>query len=135
MRDIDVRRLLRASLRSAWSGDESTIILEELGLCRGRVRADMVVVNGSLKGYEIKSDQDTLVRLAGQSAVYNRVFDTVTIVTAARHAAKLEAIVPKWWGIEVVTQDGGAVPELRNLRPEGGNPYVDPSALVQLLWR
>jgi hypothetical protein len=135
MRDIDVRRLLRASLGRAWAKDGSTTIVEELGLCRGYVRVDIAVVNGSLKGYEIKSERDTLARLPSQSAVYNRVFDTMTIVAAARHVAKLETIVPQWWGVEVVTQDGRAGPELSSLRPEGVNPDVDPSALVQLLWR
>jgi len=135
MRDIDVRRLLRRSLDEQWGKDRSTKIVEELGLCKGSVRVDVAVVNGSLKGYEIKSELDTLARLAGQSAVYNSVFDTMTAVLAPRHVSKVKTIVPKWWGIDVVTQTGSSGPVLSNLRPEGVNPKVDPLALVQLLWR
>jgi hypothetical protein len=135
MRDIDVRRLLLADLNRAWVDDKSTRIVEELGLCKGCVRVDVAVVNGSFKGYEIKSERDTLVRLASQAAVYSRVFDTMTIVAAERHIPKLEAIVPQWWGIDTVSDTFGVGSRLLSLRREGVNPTVDPLALVQLLWR
>jgi hypothetical protein len=62
------------------------IIIDELGLCRGTVRVDIAVVNGVLKGYEIKGDQDTLRRLASQAATYNRIFDTMTSQTTYLNA-------------------------------------------------
>ena len=103
MRDADVRRVLRQRLDASYGTDASTIIVEELGLCRGTVRADMAVINGILKGYEIKSDRDTLTRLANQAGTYNRIFDTLTIVVADRHLERTEQIIPSWWGIEVAT--------------------------------
>ncbi len=135
MRDADVRHVLRRSLHAKYGGDASTIIVEELGLCSGCVRADMAVVNGSLKGYEIKSERDTLDRLLAQAEVYNRVFDTVTIVVADRHLKTAEALVPAWWGIDVATALGDGNVGIHALRGEFENPGIDPSAVVQLLWR
>ena len=48
------------------------MILDELGICRGRVRIDLTVVNGLLHGYEIKSERDTLARLETQADLYGR---------------------------------------------------------------
>ena len=45
--------------RQLWDG-KGKIDVEELGVCRGRVRVDVAVVNGTLHGYEIKSDRDSL---------------------------------------------------------------------------
>jgi hypothetical protein len=135
MRDADVRVVLKRRLDAKYGTDANAIILEELGICRGTVRADMAVINGSLKGYEIKSDRDTLTRLANQAEIYNRVFDTVTIVVADRHLERAEQIIPAWWGIEVVRANAVSRLRLCRVRKEGRNPEVDPFALVQLLWR
>ncbi len=67
--DSDIRPLLREWLRARHEGDPETVILDELGICRGRVRIDLTVVNGLLHGYEIKSDRDTLARLATQGVI------------------------------------------------------------------
>lgn len=115
--------------------DSNTVVVEELGLFRGAARADIVVISGSLKGYEIKSGRDTLSRLANQAVMYSRVFDTVTIVLADRHVEGAARIIPGWWGIEVAVSDPPAGLWLSKIRTESPNPGVDPFALVQLLWR
>ena len=79
------RRILKQSLATRYGGDGDTILVEELGLCRGFVRADIAVVNGLMKGFEIKSERDTLQRLQKQVEAYSRIFDTATIVVAGRH--------------------------------------------------
>jgi hypothetical protein len=135
MRDEDVRRVLRIRLAAVHAHDEGALVLEELGLCRGTVRVDMAVVNGALKGYEIKSERDTLVRLETQASIYSQVFDTVTLVVAQRHLSAAEAIVPPWWGIEVATCDSLLSVTLATVRKEEINPSVDARSLVQLLWR
>jgi hypothetical protein len=134
MRDADVRLVLRRRLDLKY-GEASTIIVEELGLCSGSIRADMAVVNGSLKGYEIKSERDKLDRLLAQAEIYNRVFDTVTIVVANRHLKAAEAFIPAWWGIDLATALGNIDVAIDTVRDESSNPAIDPSALVQLLWR
>jgi hypothetical protein len=49
--DADIRRALLARLEAAHRGEHDTVFFEELGLCRGQIRADIALVNGSLHGY------------------------------------------------------------------------------------
>jgi hypothetical protein len=135
MRDGDVRRVLRDRLAATHAHDENTLLVEELGLCRGTVRVDLAIVNGILKGYEIKSERDKLIRLENQASVYSQVFDTVTLVVAERHLTSAERTVPPWWGIEVASCDDTPSVKLSTVREETINPSVDPHSLVQLLWR
>ena len=136
MRDVDIRLVLRDHLDRRYKTDAGTMIVEELGLCRGTVRVDLAVVNGSLKGFEIKSARDTLRRLSAQAATYSRIFDTMTIIVAERHLQGAEALIPRWWGIQVVTtNDSSTALTIEQVRRERTNPQVDPKSLVQLLWR
>lgn len=134
VRDIDIRRELRREVERRHQHETDTRILEELGLCQGLARVDLAVVNGSLHGYEIKSERDTLARLPAQSDIYNRTLDFVTIVTEPAHAPKIETIVPPWWGIWCVLTDALA-PRIEVLRDPTANPEPVPFAMVQLLWR
>jgi hypothetical protein len=131
MRDPDVRRVLKQALVARHGGEADTIVVEELGLCRGSVRADIAVINGLMKGFEIKSDRDTLQRLLTQASVYSRVFDTATLVTAERHVDAATLALPSWWGIEVIGNNG-TLSELKQTRP---NPRVDADSVALLLWR
>ena len=90
----------------------------------------------SLKGYEIKSDQDTLLRLESQAATYNRIFDTMAIVVAERHLRATERLIPSWWAIQVATAESSVgLVKIETVRSESPNPDVDANSLVQLLWR
>ncbi len=60
--DSDIRAVLRSRLFLKHPDEADTVVIEELGLCRGQVRVDVAVVNGLLHGYEIKSDRDSLRR-------------------------------------------------------------------------
>ncbi len=130
--DVDIRPVLKRSLLASTVGEDS-VVMEELGLCRGRVRVDLAVVNGSLHGYEIKSDRDSLDRLAGQADVYSKVLDQVTLVVGERHLTHAMDRVPTWWGVTRVDDTAGGA-ELHLVRAEGKNPALDPRALVELLW-
>ena len=134
MRDIDIRRALRRDVESLHGLDPETIVIEELGLCQGLARVDVAVINGTVHGYEIKSERDTLSRLPSQSDTYNRVFDYVTIVTSTAHVKKIADVVPKWWGISVALPQLNDVKIVKNRLPRL-NRRVDPFALAQLLWR
>jgi hypothetical protein len=133
MRDIDIRRRLRSDERLHPS-DPDTRIVEELGLCQGIARVDLAVVNGTIHGYEIKSERDNLARLPGQAEIYSRVLDYVTIVTAPTHANNVRKAVPEWWGIWAVADRRGEI-RLEELRNAARNPGVSAVALAQLLWR
>jgi hypothetical protein len=134
MRDADIRRVLRQELDRSFNTD-ATRIIEELGLCRGTVRVDIAVVNGILKEYEIKSEQDTLTRLSAQAATYNRIFDTMTVVVAERHLRAAAVLIPSWWGIQVASCRAAPLLNIEQVRGESTNPSIDPGSLVQLLWR
>ena len=133
MRDPDVRQVLKERLNTCYGA--GAMIVEELGLCRGTVRADIAVVDSSLKGYEIKSERDTLARLPNQANVYSKVFDTVTIVVSDQHLNAAACMIPAWWGIQIATSSAASLVQLATIRKEEENPTVDPLALAELLWR
>ena len=130
MHDYDVRMALRAHLTTEHSKDDS-LVLDELGLCEGRVRVDVVLVNGELAGYEIKSETDTLDRWPRQCRRYSQVLDRAWLVTTERKLRR--ARVPRWWGIIRIDQ-GEAGVALSIVRAADVNPNPDPFAIAQLLW-
>jgi hypothetical protein len=134
MRDMDIRRALRREMTRLHGDDQGTRVVEELGLCQGSARIDLAVINGNIHGYEIKSDQDTLERLRGQSEIYNRVLDYVTIIVSPSHVRHVMPIVPNWWGISIASAEEGEV-VIRERRLPRRNAAADSFALAQLLWR
>jgi hypothetical protein len=133
--DIDIRTALRDNLVAAFRADPDTLILEELGLRHGATRVDVVVVNGCLHGYEVKSDRDSLKRLPRQMKMYSEILDYVTLVVGQRHAAKAEPTIPSWWGIQVADLDQDGKVCLQEVRQPLENPTPDKLAIAKLLWR
>lgn len=103
MREAEIKRALAQHL-DRMHGTFSTLLLEELKLSNGEIRADVVDVQ-DMHCYEIKSEGDSLKRLLGQGSRYARVFDHVTLVTTERHLKKAMPILPLWWGILLVPED------------------------------
>jgi len=131
--DANIRPALRTLVMAGRRCNADAAIIEELGLCRGQVRVDLAVVDGTIHGYEIKSDRDSLRRLAAQAELYSRVLDRATLVLGAKHVAEALDIVPEWWGIMrfEATVDGVRFKTMRRGRR---NPDRDPRSLVELLW-
>lgn len=130
---------IRAALKpiavaSARSEEHAIGLVEELSLPPGGARADIAVVGAELIGYEIKSAADSLRRLPGQIAAFDRVFDVCWLVAASRHLDRALTLLPDWWGI-VEAEDCTAAPHLVVRRDPGPSPAVDVDALVRLLWR
>lgn len=115
-------------------GDPDTLIRHELGLYGGKRRIDVAVVNEEFTGYEIKSDEDTLIRLRGQVEDYSRVFDRAILVTTKRHFDDALAMLPNWWGIILASFENGII-LLENVYKPGLNEQYDAFSLAQLLWR
>jgi hypothetical protein len=136
--------------------DTPPLLLGELGLLRGVVRADLALVGSAmLHGVEVKTARDSLRRLPQQVAGYSRVFHRVTLAAEARHIARAAALVPPWWGVVTLcplSEEGEAaahssvpnsdpvLPAHANalvevVRPGGENPALEPRALCELLWR
>ena len=129
-----MRSALIEQLREEQSNCSEAFIVEELGILQGSNRVDVAVIDGSLHGYEIKSDDDRLERLPSQQDAYCRVFDFVTIVTTSRHLNQVRGLVPGWWGIRLARRSGGDLQLVKERRTRK-NPCLDAAALVQLLWR
>src|SRR5690606_23610844 len=148
VRESQIRASLLLALRDRHGADPNTVIRQELGLCAGARRVDLAMINGELVGFEIKSDQDTLYRLAGQAEAYGQVLDRVTLVTTARYIDKAAALVPPWCGLIRAAPAAGAGQAPTGsmdgspreavgarVRPAAVNTEQDPFAVVHLRWR
>lgn len=132
--DADIRPALRAHILAKHSGAADTRIIEELGLCRGQTRVDLVVVNGALHGYEIKSERDSLRRLSIQVELYGQVLDRATLVVGDHYLAKSLDLVPEWWGVLRIKPTSKGL-QFGTVRRGRKNPFRNPRSLVELLWR
>jgi len=133
--DREIRSALIASVREGRG--EAAVVLEEIGLCYGSVRVDVLVVDDTLHGYEIKSDRDSLHRLSHQSEKYNAMFDSVTLVAGARHIDKAMGLVPAWWEVILATAtentENGSI-GFSKQRIGSLNPGRNRRVLAELLW-
>lgn len=87
-----VRRILlgKHSLRTA-------SVLNEFRV--GECKADLAILNGTSTVYEVKSERDSLVRLARQVRAYSEVFASVYVVTAETHLDGVIDTIPDCVGI------------------------------------
>lgn len=131
--DAEIRPALRQHLLRRHAGETDTILIEELGLRRGHVRVDLAVVNGSLHGFEIKSDRDSLRRLARQVDLYSQVLDRATLVVGERFAPLATSMVPAWWGVVRVSSKPRGL-QFTTIRRSKLNPRRDARVLAELLW-
>jgi len=131
--DAEIRPALRQHLLRCHGHDGDTVLVEELGLCRGQVRVDLAVVNGSLHGFEIKSDRDSLRRLSVQVDVYSQVLDRATLVVGDRFAPLAASLVPPWWGIVRVSRKASGL-RFTTVRRARSNPHRSARVLAELLW-
>ena len=130
MLDRDIRPHLRSGILGAFPG---AVLFDEMRLCRTG-RADVAAVDSCLRGYEIKSDSDSLRRLEVQVGLYDRIFDYSIIVTGDRYRRHAPDHVPGHWGIYFARDVGGAV-EMEPVRKAKRNAAVSAHDLVRLLWR
>ena len=135
MKDFEIRSALKRRLSYHYSKDPSTRILDELGLRHGAARIDIVVINGLIHGFELKSDFDTLQRLPTQVNIYNSVLDQITLVVGHRHIKQATSLIPEWWGIQLVEPGvHGGVCFIEVRKPQE-NIYQEILAVSKLLWR
>lgn len=111
------------------------LLVEELGVEHGSARVDVALLSDQLAGFEIKSDFDTLDRLAQQMHAFQRVFDELTIVTTPAFADQVDALLPEWWGIMTahLTMDGTI--HLLQRRIASKHHKQLPESVAALLWR
>lgn len=133
LRDAEIRTAVRARTARLHTDDPEVRLVEELDLAVG-ARADVVVLNGRIEGYEIKSDVDSLVRLAHQSTAYEAICDRVWLVTTERFAERATETLPSWWGLLVARERRSGVVLVRR-RAARAHRAQQADALAGLLWR
>ncbi len=65
----------------------------------GQCKADLVILNGTAAVYEIKSERDSLARLANQVKNYKRVFAKVNVIASEGHIEGILSTVPEDVGV------------------------------------
>src|SRR5687767_9037317 len=89
MSDKLVRIAFHQSVLKSFHLSTDSLVIDELGLKNGELRADIAVLKKNMIGYEIKTDKDNLMRLLSQMVGYNEVFDKVYIITGSKHFTKV----------------------------------------------
>lgn len=112
-----------------------TLVIDELGLDHGSCRIDIAVINGHIRGVEIKAEADTLERLPLQVAAYGEVVDKALLIVAPKHLEPAMAMVPDWWGVMVAERGSTQGVRFRRVRPERANKGIEPQVVARLLWR
>jgi len=134
-KDGDVRRAVYARMLGSAMRSANTLVIDELGLDHGASRIDIAVINGHIRGLEIKAEADTLARLPFQVAAYGEVVDKASLIVAERHLDAAMPLVPGWWGVVLARRCANGEISLRRLRDEKVNRSADPVTLARLLWR
>lgn len=72
--------------------------------CDDRI-ADAVLLNGTSHAFEIKTDFDSLDRLSKQLEAYRSMFEYIHVVCSQTNVGQIEAELPGWAGIMVLTRN------------------------------
>jgi len=130
--DSDIRESLRHHLARLFEHDDDVFVIDEMVVCNGEARVDVAILNGSMHGYEIKSERDTLERLPRQIEVYGTVFDYLTLVCSECFLARAEEMVPHWWGLSCAVANSGSV-QIIDYRLPIQNNHQDAQCLLRFL--
>lgn len=130
LRAAALRRLLAGAQKCA-----DTLVLEELGLTHGASRVDIAVINGHIRGVEIKAEADSLERLPRQVQAYGLVVDRATLIASERHLPAALELLPSWWGVISARRAANGSVLFRRLRDERANRETDAVSLARLMWR
>ncbi|WOD11147.1 sce7726 family protein [Pseudomonas sp. NyZ704] len=98
----------------------------------GGNKADLVILNGTSKAYEIKSERDKLDRLAAQVVTYSQVFSSVEVLCAEKHLPDVLAVVPDFVGVSVLT-DRFQISNFRKSIEEPGR--TQPASILDAMTR
>jgi len=71
----------------------------------GSCKADLVILNGTATVYEIKSERDSLARLANQVENYKRVFAKVNVIASEGHIEGVLKTVPADVGLMCLSKE------------------------------
>lgn len=127
--EAEIRRFVRS--REAESG--ARLVDEFVVGERGRI--DLLSIDDYLRGFEIKSDLDTLYRLPRQMEVFGSVFDYCTLIVTPRHLSAAREKLIRGWGLAVVERASSDELVYKQIRKPKPNKGADPLVMASLLWR
>ncbi|MGN7176247.1 hypothetical protein BK139_03320 [Paenibacillus sp. FSL R5-0490] len=131
--DFDIRAKLIEKIHKENRGKHYRVI-EELVICDGLARADVALANGIFHGFEIKSDHDSLERLANQIECYDKTFDKNTIVVGQKFEDRIADYIPSHWGIQVAYVNRYGTISIKKIRSTKMNKKISLHNLLDLLW-
>ena len=135
LKDLDLRSAALSRLLAHAHQCANTLVLEELGITHGSSRVDIAVINGHIRGVEIKAEADSLKRLPRQVEAYGLVVDRATLIASERHLPAAFELLPAWWGVIAAGRAANGSIVFRRLRDERANRETDAVSLARLLWR
>jgi len=135
MNDLEIRQNFHRKELYRYHANKDTLVINELGLNNGKSRADIAVINGSLIGYEIKSDNDSLLRLKQQVQAYDSVFNKSYIIVSHRYQKIIHKYIPEFWGIIISEKSKKNVVNFNLARKAYKNKKTKPIFIARLLWR
>jgi len=135
MNDLEIRKNFHRKKLQRHHANKNTLVIDELGLNHGKNRADIAVINGNLVGYEIKSNNDSLLRLKQQVQAYNSIFNKNYIIVGSRYQKIIHRYIPDWWGIIISEKSKRHAINFYLIRKAYKNKYIKPISIARLLWR
>lgn len=115
------------------SGKEISLI-EEVDICKGNSRADLVVISDNLIGIEFKGPKDDLSRLQKQIVDYSNTFDKNILVIDKNLYKGASTYIPKNWGI-ILTEIENIEANFKVLRKPKQNLEAGLPGILNLLWK
>jgi hypothetical protein len=134
-KDHHIRNALHSKKLSHLKQCRDTLVIDELGLSHARSRIDIAVLNGTLHGYEIKSEADNLDRFELQLQTYSQALGRLTFVCATKHVHTVLDHAPNWCGVMEARRGARGAVLFSTLRRASSNPHLDREVLARLLWR
>lgn len=132
--DVSAEALLKAAVidRLINSGvlDENSVLVSELTIDNWTHRTDIVLANGRLWGFELKSDRDSLTRLPSQIESFSRHFEKFVLVVARKFEKRALELIKNVNGAGLwVAFDDGAI--IEKVRPR--TQSISPDASISLI--
>lgn len=135
--EVELKAAVIDRLLAASHVDDDAVLISEMTVANWSRRADVVLANGKLWAFEIKSEADSLTRLPGQAATFRTYFEKFVIVAAARFETAIAAMNLDGVGIWIAEADGSlkqrVAPRQTLLAPETYISLMTASELRRLL--
>ena len=136
---IEIREQLSSWIKNKLELKQNDVLINELGFynknpdssVESTFRADLVLANGRLVGFEIKSKADNLKRWDRQMHAYSNVFNEIWLCCHSSHLKKAIETTAPHIGILMIDDLGS----IAVYKPASPNKYIDAFDLTSFLWK